>query len=186
MVFDEGITQAVADFNKTVAHLKLEFSRVQVGRANSSLVEGLNIEDYGSMQPLKAVATVSVPDPKTIQIQAWDRDNLVAIEKAITNSSLGLSPNNDGVVIRINIPPLTEERRTTLKKVVSKLAEEAHIGIRNARQVAHKLFKQLKDDSEMTEDDIRDAEKQLQSKVDDANKQVDDLRLSKEKDVMTV
>lgn len=186
MIFDQGISHAVADFTKAVEHLKLEFSRVQVGRASSALVEGLNVEVYGSMQPLKAVATVSVPDARTIQIQAWDRDNLVAIEKAINTSSLGLNPNNDGAVIRINIPALTEERRKDLTKVVSKLAEEAHIAVRNARQVAHKLFKQLKDDSEMTEDDLRDAEKTLQSKVDEANKQIDDLRLSKEKDVMTV
>lgn len=186
MSVQEAISKAVHDFNSAIDHLKDEFGRLQVGRANASLVENVNVDVYGSSQPLKAVASISIPDPKTIQIQPWDKANLAPIEKAIVGIGTGLNPVNDGNFVRINIPPLTEERRTDLVKHVKKLAEDARISVRNSRQDAHNHFKQLKTENEITEDDLRDADKDLQNKVDDANQKISDLAKAKEEDVMTV
>ena len=183
---DNTIAQAVQDFQKAIEHLKNEFTRLQVGRANASLVESVNVDVYGVSQPVKAIATISIPDPRTIQIQPWDKSNLAPIEKAIVGIGTGLNPVNDGICVRIAIPPLTEERRVDLTKHVKKLAEEARITVRNSRQDAHNAFKKLKGDGDFTEDDLRDADKKLQGKVDDVNKQIDDLAKSKEDDVMTV
>ncbi|MBI4231968.1 ribosome recycling factor [Candidatus Peregrinibacteria bacterium] len=186
MSTDQAISEAISEFEKAISHLKEEFSRLQVGRANPSLIENIPVDVYGSSQPLKAVASISVPESRSLLIQPWDRGSLAPIEKAIVGVGLGLNPINDGQVIRINIPPLTEERRAELTKRVRQLAETAHIAIRNGRQDAHNAFKQLKADSEITEDDLHTADKRLQDKVDDFNKQVDELTKAKEQDVMTV
>ncbi|MFC1616211.1 ribosome recycling factor [Patescibacteria group bacterium] len=186
MSIQEAVSKSVHEFNTAIDHLKQEFGRLQVGRANASLVENVSIEVYGATQPMKAVASISIPDPKTIQIQPWDKANLAAIEKAIVGIGTGLNPVNDGNFVRINIPPLTEERRTDLVKHVKKLAEDARISVRNSRQDAHNHFKQLKTGSEITEDDLRDADKDLQKKVDNANEEIAELAKSKEQDVMTV
>lgn len=186
MTVDQAISEAVKEFEKAIMHLKEEFSRLQVGRANPSLIENIPVEVYGSSQPLKAVASISVPESRSLLIQPWDKGNLAHIEKAIVGVGLGLNPINDGNVVRINIPPLTEERRAELTKRVRQLAETAHIAVRNARQDAHNSLKQLKADSEITEDDLHSGDKHLQDKVDDFNKQVDELTKLKEQDVMTV
>lgn len=186
MSVQDAISRAESDFAKAISHLRDEFARLQVGRANAALVENVPVDMYGVSQVLKAVANISIPDARTIQIQPWDKSALVPIEKAIIGIGTGLNPNNDGVVIRINIPPLTEERRVQITKQVRKLAEDAKISVRNARQDAHNHFKKLKSDSEITEDDLRDAEKKLQNKVEDANKEIDSVTKSKEQDVMTV
>lgn len=178
--------QLQADLDKTTTHLKDEFSRLQIGRASAALVEQLEVEVYGSKQPLKAVATISVPDAKTIQIQPWDKANLGPIEKAVQLSDINISPVNDGAVVRLNIPPLTEERRKDLTKVVHKLAEDARIAVRNARQKAHDAVKNKQKSSEITEDDARHADKLLQEKVDKANQQIEEMAKGKENDVMTV
>jgi ribosome recycling factor len=186
MKTDEQIQKAAQDFSGAMEHLKAEYSRLQIGRASSSLVENIDVESYGVSQPLKALANISTPDAKTISIQPWDRSTLGAIEKAITASDLGLAPVNDGVAVRINIPALTEERRKELAKVVYQLAEEAKISIRNARQSAQNKFKEMKDASEITEDDLHGSQKRLQDKVDDANKQIDELAKKKEEDIMKI
>lgn len=186
MSIQNTMSVAGQDFEKALAHLKDEYNRLQLGRANSALVENIIVDAYGSTQPLKGVASVSVPDPRTLQIQPWDKAVLGPIEKAISVSGLGLNPVNDGVCIRISIPALTQERRLDLVKVVKKLAEEAKIGIRTSRQDAHNGFKQLKADSAITEDELHTADKQLQAKVDEYNQKVDELAKSKEQDVMTV
>lgn len=178
--------QLQIDVDKTTAHLKDEYSRLQIGRASSALVEQVEVEVYGSKQPLKAVATISIPDAKTIQIQAWDKANLGPIEKAIQNSDINIAPVNDGVVVRLNIPPLTEERRKDLAKVVHKLAEEARIAIRNARQKVHDVVKSKQKSSEITEDDSHHADKMVQEKVDKANQLIEEMAKGKEHDVMTV
>jgi len=180
------IAKAVSEFDKAVLHLKDEFARLQVGRANASLVEDVPVDMYGSSQPVKALANISIPDPRTIQIQPWDKSALGPIEKGIVGIGTGLNPVNDGVCVRISIPPLTEERRKELTKHVKKLAEDAKITVRNARQDAHNSFKQLKSDGDITEDDLFSSEKELQSKVDEANTKIDDVAAAKEKDVMTV
>jgi ribosome recycling factor len=180
------ISQADQDFSKAIDRLKSEFARLQLGRANPSLVENVPVDVYGVSQPIKAIASISVPDPRTIQIQPWDKGNLAAIEKGIVGTGLGLNPVNDGIVVRISIPPLTEERRSELTKHVRQLAEEARISVRNSRQEANNKFKQMKSDGDITEDDLRNYEKKLQEKVDDVNKQIDELSKTKENDVMTV
>lgn len=186
MSVDAAIAKAGEEFNKAIAHLKEENARLQIGRANSSLVENIPVDVYGVSQPIKAIANISIPDPRTIQIQPWDKSNLGPIEKAIVGIGTGLNPVNDGICVRIAIPLLTEERRADLTKHVRKLAEEARITVRNVRQDAHNHFKQLKADSEITEDDLHGADKKLQTKVDEVNKTIDEIAEAKEKDVMTV
>ena len=180
------IETAGQEFQKTLAHLKEEYARLQTGRATPSLIEHIKVEAYGSMQPLKSLGSISVPDPKMLQVQPWDRGVLGAIEKAIAAANLGLNPVNDGVVIRIQMPPLTEERRRELGKVVHQLAEQAKISIRTARGVAHSAFKTMEEGEEITEDERRMSEKHLQEKVDAANKEVEELAKKKEQEVMKI
>ncbi len=180
------IDSADAQMKKALEHLKEEFSKLQVGRATPALVEDVKVEAYGSLQALKAVASVSIPDAKTIQIQPWDRGLLSAIDKGIQIANIGLTPNNDGVYIRINIPPLTEERRKDLVKVVGRYSEEAKIGIRNVRQETNNTFNTMKKNSEMTEDELHGGTKKLQDIVDAYNKEVEEMSKKKEQDIMTV
>lgn len=186
MSTDQLINNAVTEFGKIADHLKEEFARLQVGRANPVLVENIPVQAYGGSQPVKGVASITTPEPRTIMIQPWDKGLLGAIEKGIVGAGIGLNPVNDGVVVRINIPPLTEERRADLTKHVKKLAEDARISVRNARQDAHNKFKQMKADSQITEDDLHDSEKKLQVKVDDINAKIDEMAKVKEQDIMTV
>lgn len=186
MNVEQAISEAGAEFEKALNHLKDEFARLQLGRASAILVEGVPVDMYGVSQPIKAVASISIPDPRMIVIQPWDRGALAAIEKGIVGAGIGLNPVNDGVVVRISIPPLTEERRTDLTKRVKQLAEEARIAVRTARQDAHAAFKQLKTESVITEDDWHGADKRLQEKVDSVNTKIDEMAKAKEQDVMTV
>ena len=186
MSVQDAIASAVIEFDRAVSHLKNEFSRLQVGRANPSLIENVNVDMYGAIQPLKAVANVSVPDPRTLQIQPWDKNALGPIEKGISNAGLGLNPVNDGNCVRISIPALTEERRLELTKHAKKLAEDARISVRNGRQDCHNRFKDMKANDELTEDDLHGGDKNLQDKVDEANKTIDEVLKVKEQDIMTV
>ncbi len=144
------------------------------------------VEAYGSQQPIKNMASINVPEARSLSIQPWDKSVLGAIEKAILASGLGLNPINNGAALLINIPSLTEERRKELVKIVNKLAEEARISIRGARQTAHDKFKTLKQEKKITEDEATGAEKKLQERVDEYNKKVADLAKAKEEAVMTV
>lgn len=182
----QHIDAANQEFQKALAHLKNEFARLQVGRASPALVEDLRIEAYGGLQPLKGLASVSVPDPKTLQIQPWDKGLLGVIERAIQTANLGLNPINDGRVLRLPMPPLTEERRKELVKVVHQMAENAKISIRNARGSAHSAFKTMEEDKEISEDERRLSEKHLQEKVDSANKDVEEVAKRKEQDILTI
>lgn len=186
MSTDAAIQTAVTEFNKAIDHLKDEYSRLQIGRASAAMVENIPVEVYGNSQPLKGVANISIPDPRSLMIQPWDKSNLAAIEKGIIAMNLGLNPVNDGSFIRINFPPLTEERRMELGKRVKQLAEDCRIVVRNLRQVAHNVFKKLKTDNLITEDDIHTADKRLQDKVDEANGKIDELAKNKEKDILTI
>lgn len=180
------LNTAKDEFAKSIDHLKAEYAKLQIGRASSALIEDVKVEAYGTQQPLKGCASISVPDPKTIQIQPWDKGILNQIEAAIQNAGLNLNPVNDGNFVRINIPPLTEERRAELSKHVHKLAEDARISVRTARQTAHETFKKLEQDKEISEDDMHHANKQLQDEVDKANKEIEELAKAKESDIMTV
>lgn len=171
---------------KVSDHLKEQYAGLQIGRAGAGLVERVMVDSYGTMQPLKAIASISVPDAKTIQIQPWDRSSLAAIEKAIQMSDIGLTPQNDGIVVRLNIPPLTEERRKELAKLVHKMAEEAKISVRAARQTAMDKVKSMQKASELTEDQLKTSEKRIQEKVDHTNSGIDESAREKEADVMKV
>lgn len=180
------IQKASQDFEAAIARLTEEFSKLQVGRASSGLVDGLMVEAYGSMQPIKSVASVSIPDARTIQIQPWDRSMLAGIEKAIQNSDLSINPVNNGLAIILNIPPLTEERRRDMVKIVNRLAEEAKISVRNIRHDVMTQLKKMEHESQITEDDRNRTEKQLQEKVDAVNTKIEQLANAKEEAVMTV
>lgn len=180
------VGEAVKDFQKAFTHLKEEFAKLQIGRASAALVEGVMVESYGSVQPLKSVASISVADARTLNVQPWDRSQLHKIEDAIRKADIGINPNNNGVMVILNIPPLTQERRAMLAKTVGKLSEEAKIAVRNSRQHLHGRFRQMKEAKEMTEDDQRLGEKLLQEKVDDYNKQIEEGAKQKEQDIMTV
>ncbi|PJC37104.1 ribosome recycling factor [Candidatus Peregrinibacteria bacterium CG_4_9_14_0_2_um_filter_53_11] len=182
----EFINSADAEFHSTIDHLKREYSRLQVGRASPALVEDIPVEVYGAKQPLKGLASISIPDAHTMAIQPWDKSSLASIEKALTAANLGLNPVNEGHLIRLNMPPMTEERRLELVKRVGQLAEDAKISIRNARGTAHSAFKQLEDKDEITEDVRRLSEKHLQEKVDESNKMIEELSKKKEQEVMTI
>jgi len=183
---DDLISQAQGEFTKIVDHLKSEYSRLQIGRASASLVEGVMVEAYGSKQAIKGLANISVPDAKTIQIQPWDKSLLSAVEKAIQTSDLNLNPVNDGIVVRLNLPALTEERRKDLAKVVSRMAEEARISIRNVRQKVHDKGKDREKNKEVTEDQVKSFQKKLQDKVDAVNLEIEKMSKNKENDVLTV
>lgn len=186
MSVDITINEAKQEFLKAVEFLKDEFSKLQIGRASSVLVENIMVEAYGGFQQLKGVAQITIPEARTISIKAWDKTLLKAIETAIIKADLGLNPNNNGESILLNIPPLTEERRKEIVKVVHKLAEESKIVVRQARQKAHQRFKDLENKDEISEDEAASAEKKLQTQVDEVNKTIEDLAKKKESEVLTV
>jgi ribosome recycling factor len=178
---DARIASFLQDAEKVISHLLGEFSKLQTGRANAALVEHIDVEAYGQKMQLKAVASISVQDARTIVIQPWDKSVMGAVEKAIQVANIGINPVNDGVVIRLNLPSMTEERRLQLVKIAQKLCEEARISLRQARQKALDLIKQEKE-----EDVKKGLEAQLQKEVDKYNEKIDDSRKSKEEEVMKV
>jgi ribosome recycling factor len=178
---DPRIASFLQDAEKVVGHLLAEFGKLQTGRANAALVEHIDVEAYGQRMQLKAVASISVQDAKTIVIQPWDKSVMSAVEKAIQVSNIGVNPVNDGVVIRLNLPSMTEERRQQLVKLAHKLSEEARISLRQARQKALDQIKQEKD-----EDVKKGLESQLQKEVDKYNEKIDSTRKHKEEEVMKV
>ena len=165
--------------------LEEELNRIRAGRANVAILDGVRVESYGSKVPLNQVANVSVPDPRTIAIKPWDRKEIRNIEKAIMDSDVGITPENNGEVIRLNIPVPTEERRRDLAKQCNKIAEKAKVEVRNVRaDIKDKLKKAIKDG--LSEDNEKDAELELQKLHDKYIKKLDDLLAAKNKEVMTV
>jgi ribosome recycling factor len=177
------MTDIKKQMEKAVEHLRLEFSKLRVGRASSTMVDGVRVDVYGSQMTLKEVAALATPDAKTITIQPWDRSLFGEIEKAILAANLGLTPMNDGKIIRINMPPLTEERRKDFVKQISKEGEAAKVAIRNIRRDAMDLLKKNK---ELTEDDQRRNQEEIQKMTDQFIQEVDKSVDSKTKEVMTV
>ena len=171
---------------KTCEFLVESFNAVRAGRANAAVLDRITIDYYGSETPIQQVATISTPDPRTLAIQPWDGSVLKAIERAIQASELGINPQNDGRVIRLVFPQLTEERRKDLIKQVKKYGEEAKVAVRNIRRDAMDKFKKQQKASEITEDDYKIAEKDLQKLTDDYCKELDDLLAKKEKELMAV
>jgi ribosome recycling factor len=171
---------------KALDSLERDFKRLRTGRASISLVDGIRVSYYGTPTPLSQLATLTIPDPRTILIQPWDNSIIGEIEKAILKSELGLNPMNDGKVIRINIPPLTTERRRELVKVVKKMAEEAKVAVRNIRRDANEMIKDLKKDKEISEDEQFRAQEETQKVTDDFIKRIDALYALKEKEILEI
>lgn len=174
------------DLDKTVEHLFAEMGKIRTGRANPALVENLMVDYYGSKTPLKQVASINAPEARLLVIQPWDKDALVAIESAIRESDLNLNPNNDGQVIRINIPSLTEERRKELVKLLNQKAEDAKISVRTVREEAWKEIQNIEKEGKISEDDKFSGKDQLQKVVDEYNKKIDEIRERKEKEILTI
>ncbi len=182
-----AIETAAIEFEKIFDFLKKEYSALQTGRASAALVEDIVVESYGQRMPLKHVANISLPGPQEIMIDPWDKGQLAAIEKAIRdNQDLKLNPVNSGIAIRLNIPPLTEERRKDIVKVVHQKAENARVSIRQIRHASHDLLKKAEKDGELSEDELKRYEKELQSKVDGSNQTIEEMTKHKEVDVMKV
>ena len=179
-----------ADFEtkmkKTIEVVKGDFASVRAGRANAGVLDKIQVEYYGVMTPLQQVASVSSPDPRTLMIQPWDASILKAIEKAIQMSDLGINPQNDGKLVRLAFPQLTEERRKELTKQVQKYGENGKIAIRNIRRDAMDQFKSMEKKGEITEDDRKDYEDDIQKLTDKYCKEIDSLVSEKEQELMAV
>lgn len=166
--------------------LKTEFAGLRTGRASASLLEPIHVEAYGTRMPLNQVGTISVPEPRMISVQVWDRSMTKAVERAIRESDLGLNPQTDGQLIRVPLPDLSEERRTELVKVASKYAESARVAVRNVRRDGMDHLKKMEKDGDISQDDRRLYEDEIQELTDKHVKSIDEALASKEKDIMQV
>ncbi|XPV75257.1 MAG: ribosome recycling factor [Desulfovibrio sp.] len=166
--------------------LEKDFSTLRTGRASTALVDNIVVDYYGTPTPLNQLASVSIPDARTLAIQPWDKGAFAGIEKGIMNSDLGLNPVNDGSLIRISIPPLTEDRRKDLVKLARKNSEDAKIAIRNVRRDMNDSFKKLLKDKEITEDDQRQGQDEVQKMTDSFVKKCDTVLAEKEKEIMEI
>src|SRR6056297_248200 len=183
-MIDEVKQEAKEKMDKSVNALKAELKKIRTGRASLSLLDDIRVEYYGTMTPLNQLATLSVPESRLITIQPWDVSSVNSIEKAIQKSNLGLTPSNDGKVIRINIPPLTEERRKEIVKQVNKLCEDYRVAVRNVRRDANDMLKQFKKDGDASEDEVFKAQEDIQKLTDEHIKEIDSIYKDKEKEVL--
>lgn len=180
------INNMKAHMDKTVEALRREYQKVRTGRANLGLLEDIKIDYYGTPSPLSQVATLAVPEPRTITMQPWETKMIPIIEKAIMNANLGLTPANDGKVIRLNLPALTEERRKDIVKQLKKLAEDAKVALRNIRRDANDELKKLEKEKKISEDDLKRSEKEVQDVTNSYVTRIEDVLAHKEKEVMEV
>jgi ribosome recycling factor len=185
-MYDDLIEQKKKDLNETLDFLKKELAKLRTGVASPSMVENILVDYYGAKTPLKHAANINVPEPRLITISPWDKGTIAAIEGAIRQADLGLNPASDGQVVRIPIPPLTEERRKDLVKVLNQKAEEARISIRAAREDVGKEIQRLEKEGQISEDDKFKGKDKLQETVDEYNKKVEDIREKKEKEILTI
>jgi ribosome recycling factor len=183
---DELIQDARTRMDASVGHTRTEFNTVRTGRASAALLDRVQIDYYGTSTPLKQLATINVPEPRMLTIQPFDPSSIKSIEKAIQESDLGLTPSNDGKLIRLPIPQLTEERRKELVKVVRNLAEEHRVAVREIRRDVMKHLKELSDKGDVGADEEHRAEERVQKLTDEHTKQIDDLLKHKESEVMEV
>ena len=187
MPMHEGVVKDLETrMQAAVELLAREFSGVRTGRANTALLDAVRVEAYGVQTPINQMASLSVPDPKTLVIQPWDTSQIPAIEKAILKSDLGLTPSNDGKVIRLSMPTLTEERRKQLAKTVGKLAEETRVAIRNIRRDANDRLKALAKDKKVSQDEERRGHDQIQKITDKFIAKVDELTKKKEQEILAI
>ncbi len=178
--------RAQEKMDKTINALLNEYSAIRAGRANPAVLDRIMVEYYGTPTPINQVAAISVPEPRTILIAPWDKNSLRDIEKAILTSDLGLNPQNDGSTLRLNFPPLTEERRKELVKGVYKYAEDSKVAIRSIRRDSLEKLKDMKKKSEITEDDFKNAEKKMQDITDKFCKEIDSISAKKDKEIMEI
>jgi ribosome recycling factor len=184
---DEKILQITKEkMEKTIAAFRNELSKLRTGRASVSILDIVKVDYYGTLTPISQMASVSTPDPRQIAIQPWDIKAIALIEKAILASDLGLTPANDGKVVRIAIPPLTEERRKDLTKVIGKMSEEARVSIRNVRRVSIDDLKKSEKDKQASEDESKTLQKKVQTITDEYIKKIDELVEKKNKELMEV
>lgn len=180
------LVEMAAKIEKSIEALRHELSKVRTGRASLALLEGISVNAYGSLMPLNQVGSMTIPENRMIVITPWDPQMLPAIEKAILKSDVGLTPANDGKMIRLSIPQLTEERRKELVKHVKKIAEEIRVAVRNIRREAIEVLKKQKKDKEISEDDLFRLQEEAQQKTDVSMKSIDTISAAKEKEVMEV
>lgn len=180
------IDDMTAKMEKTLDVLAGEFKTLRAGRANPSILNKVNVDYYGVATPINQLAAVSVPDARTITIQPWDSKTLKSIERAINEADIGINPQNDGKMIRLVFPPLTEERRKELSKDVHKMSEESKVAIRSIRRDAVEKLKSMKKSSEITEDDLKQGEKKIQDVTDKYCKQIDAMGADKTKEIMEI
>lgn len=185
-MYQEIIQKREGDFQKAIEHFETALGQLRTGRASASMVENLPVDYYGAKSPMKQVASITIPEARLIVISPWDKDQLVNIEKAIRESQLNLNPNNDGQVIRINIPPLTEDRRKELVKVLNKEAEDARVSVRKVREEIWSEIQKMEKDGKIGEDDKFTGKNKLQEMVDQYNSKIEEIREKKEKEIMTV
>lgn len=176
--------EARESMGKSITALQNELKRVRTGRASLSILDGIRVDYYGTPTPLNQIASLSVPESRLITLQPWDVSVIKEIEKAIMKSDLGLTPSSDGKIVRISIPPLTEDRRKKLVKVVNKMCEEYKVAVRNIRRDANELIKGLKKDGEISEDDAFKAQDRIQKITDEQIKLIDSIYKDKEKEIL--
>jgi ribosome recycling factor len=185
-MIEEVFSEMKERMAKAIEALKRDYSRLRTGRASLSLLDGIRVSYYNTPTPLNQMASLAVPEPRLIVIQPWDKSVIGEIEKAILKSELGLTPMNDGKVIRIAIPPLTEERRKDLVKVARKMAEETKVAVRNIRRDGNELLKEFKQEKEITEDDLYRSQEEVQKITDQFISQVDEVCAAKEKEILEI
>jgi ribosome recycling factor len=179
-------SELITQIKKSLQHLKEELAKLQTGRANAGLLDGITVESYGTSVPLNQVASVSCPDAKTLRIEPWDKSLLGAIEKAIQTAQIGINPQNMGDSIFLPIPPMTQERREAMAKVVRELGEKARISIRSARQEAMKEIKLAQESGDISEDQEKDESALIQKEIDQANQEIDQIVKKKSDEILTV
>ncbi|GAA0078047.1 ribosome recycling factor [Clostridium sp. CTA-5] len=180
------IKNAETKMKKTISVLETDLSTMKAGRANPSMLDRIQVDYYGSMCPLSQVANISAPEPRVLMITPWEKTLLKDIEKSILKSDLGLNPSNDGSVIRLIIPELTEETRKDLVKKVKKTGEESKVAVRSIRRDANEKIKGLKKDGEISEDEIKKGEDDVQKKTDAIIKEIDNIIVAKEKEILSI
>jgi ribosome recycling factor len=185
-MLEDVYKDAEDQMQKAIESLTREFAGIRTGRASVNLLDGIKVDYYGTQTPLNQMATLSVPESSLIVIQPWDVSVIKSVEKAILKSDLGITPSNDGKVIRLAIPPLTEERRKELAKIVKKKAEEKKVAVRQARRDANDMLKTLEKEKEITEDQLHKGQDQVQKITDDYVKKVDELTTKKETEILEI
>jgi ribosome recycling factor len=185
-MLDDIYSDLKTRMDKTIAALEKDFQKIRTGRASPAILEGLKANYFGTLTPLTQMASISVPEPRMLLLQPWDRTAIAEIEKSVLKSDLGLTPQNDGKVIRINIPVLSQERRKELVKLVGKSAEEAKISLRSIRREANDLLKDLKSSKEISEDQQKKGEAEVQKITNDYVNRVDHVAAAKEKEILEI